>query len=175
MYFNNFPRINYDNTGNQEFKVAVNILRRVGMRTKIVSNLSLFDTYDVGEGDTPESIADFYYNNPELHWIILLTNDIMDRYHDWPMSTPQFLSYINDIYSTPYATHHYEITQTSGDTTTTIDIGTDNTDYPSATAITNLEYEEAEQDKKRKIRIIHSSYVEQIITEFETMLKESAV
>ena len=166
MYFNNFPRINYDNTGNQEFKVAVNILRRVGMRTKIVSNLSLFDIHDVGEMDTPESVADLYYNNPELHWIILLTNDIMDRYHDWPMSTPQFLSYINDIYSTPYATHHYEIAQTSGDTTTTIDIGT---------VITNLEYEEAEQNKKRKIRIIHPSYVEQIITEFETMLKESAV
>ena len=173
MYFNSFPRINYDNKGNQEFKVAVNILRRVGIRTKIVSNLSLFDTYDVGEGDTPESVADFYYNNPELHWIILLANDIMDRYHDWPMSTPQFLSYINDIYSTPYATHHYEITQTSGDTTTTIDIGTDNTDYPSATVITNLEYEEAEQDKKRKIRLLDPAYIALFSEEYSKLMSES--
>ena len=54
-----------------------------------------------------------------LYWIILLANDIMDRYHDWPMSTPQFLSYINDIYSTPYATHHllkecFEIDEVQG-------------------------------------------------------------
>ena len=68
------------------------------MRSKVKSNALIFDTYDVKEGETPEMIADKLYNDPELHWVILLVNDITDRYHQWPMSTPQFLAFINDKY-----------------------------------------------------------------------------
>lgn len=175
MYFAQFPLIFYDIKGNGKFKFATNLLRRVGMRTKVVQNLSLYDTYDVMEGETPESIADDVYGDAELHWIICLANDIIDRFHDWPMTTPQFLSFIDDKYTNPNGVHHYEISQTSGDTTVTIDIGTDNTDYPSATTVTNFEYEEKEQDKKRQIRIIRAQYLDQIINEFEAALNESVV
>ena len=48
------------------------------------------------------------------------------------------------------AIHHYEITQTSGDTTVTIDVGMNTTDYPSATAISNYQYEDKLQEKKDK-------------------------
>ena len=85
------------------------------------------------------------------------------------------LSFIDDKYTNPNGVHHYEISQTSGDTTVTIDIGTDNTDYPSATTVTNFEYEEKEQDKKRQIRIIRAQYLDQIINEFEAALNESVV
>ena len=88
MYFAQFPLIFYDIKGNGKFKFATNLLRRVGMRTKVVQNLSLYDTYDVMEGETPESIADDVYGDAELHWIICLANDIIDRFHDWPMTTP---------------------------------------------------------------------------------------
>ena len=145
------------------------------MRTKVVQNLSLYDTYDVMEGETPESIADDVYGDAELHWIICLANDIIDRFHDWPMTTPQFLSFIDDKYTNPNGVHHYEISQTSGDTTVTIDIGTDNTDYPSATTVTNFEYEEKEQDKKRQIRKIRAQYLDKIINEFEAALNETVV
>ena len=45
-------------------------------------------------------IAHKLYGDPELHWIILLVNDITDRYHQWPMSGGQFLDYLNDKYET---------------------------------------------------------------------------
>ena len=90
MYFRNFPLIPYDSEGNLKFKTVTNLLRRVGMRTKLKTNTLLYDTYSVKEGETPEMIAHKLYGDPELHWIILLINEVTDRYHQWPMSLPQF-------------------------------------------------------------------------------------
>ena len=47
--------------------------------------------------------------------------------------------------------------------------------YSSATAITNREYEESEQDKKRKIRLLDPRYVDQFTDEFKRLIKESDV
>ena len=173
MYFANFPIIAYDSVGNGEFKVVTNLLKRVALRSKVKSNTLLFDTYDVKEGETPESIADKLYDDPELHWVILLTNDITDRYHQWPMSSSQFLAFINDKYSNVDATHHYEIAQTSGDTTIKINVGTVNTDYPAATLITNFEYEEARQDTLRKVRLLDPAYIGTFVAEYKSLIAES--
>ncbi len=140
----------------------------------------LFDTYDVKEGESPESIADKLYGDSELHWVIMLINNITDRYHQWPLSSGQFLDYINDKYDNVDAVHHYEIAQSSGDTKTKIEVYknsalyTGDTDfYASASIVTNFEYEENEQDEKRKIRLLDPIYVEQFITEYENLMKES--
>jgi len=173
MYFANFPLIPYDSVGNGEFKLVTNLLKRVALRSKVKSNTLLFDTYDVKEGETPESVAGKLYDDPELHWVILLINDITDRYHQWPMSSSQFLAFINDKYSDVDATHHYEISQTSGDTTIKIDVGTVNTDHPTATAVTNFEYEEKVQDEVRKIRLLDPIYIEPFVDEYERLIAES--
>ena len=152
MYFANFPIIPYDSVGNGNFKLVTNLLKRVAVRTKVRTNIALYDTYDVKEGETPEILADIMYDDAELHWVILLVNNITDRYHQWPKNTNQFLAYINDKYSDVDATHHYEISQVSGDTTIKIDIGTDNTGHSGASVVTNFEYEEDLQNKKRKIK-----------------------
>ena len=175
MYFENFPLIPYDSVGNGNFKVVTNLLKRVAVRSKIKSNISYFDTYDVKEGETPEILADKLYDDPELHWVILLFNDITDRYHQWPKNYNQFLAYINDKYSNVDATHHYEISQVSGDTTIKIDIGTDNTGHSGASVVTNYEYEEDLQDKKRKIRLLDPIHVEDFVTEFEKLMGESVL
>ena len=175
MYFTKFPYIIYDSVGNGEFKIVTNLLRRVAIRSKIKVNTLFFDTYDVKEGETPEMIAHKLYGDSELHWIVLLVNNVTERYHQWPKNNNQFLAYINDKYSNVDATHHYEISQTSGDTTIKIDIGTDNTDYPSASIVTNYEYEESLQDKKRKVRLLDPSYVEDFVAEFQERIGESAL
>ena len=175
MFFNTFPRIYYDVKGDDNSKVVINLLRRVAVRAKVKANTSLFDTYDVKEGESPESIAYKLYGDSEYHWIVLFMNDIVDRYHEWPMSTPQFLSYITEKYSNPSGTHHYEISQTSGDTTVKINVGATNTDYSDATAITNMEYEESEQDKKRQIRLLDPGYVPMFTSEFRKLMKESSL
>ena len=172
MYFENFPIIAYDSVGNREYKAVTDLLRRVALRSKVRSNTLVFDTYDVKSGETPEMLADKLYNDPELHWIILLINNITDRYHQWPMNNNQFIAYLNDKYSNIDATHHYEISQTSGNTTLKIDIGTDNTDYPTATAITNYEYERDAEDAKGKIKLLDPAYVGAFIEEFEQLMGE---
>ena len=175
MYFSKFPYIVYDSVGNGEFKIVTNLLRRVAIRSKVKANTLFFDTYDVKEGETPEMVAHKLYGDPELHWVVLLVNNVTERYHQWPKNTNQFLAYINDKYSNVDATHHYEISQVSGDTTIKIDIGTDNTGHSGATAITNFEYEEALEDKKRSIRLLDQSYIGPFIAEFDSLMKDSVI
>ena len=177
MYFRNFPTIIYDSVGDGEFKDVTNLLRRVGVRAKVKTNTLLYDTYDVKEGETPEMVANKLYGDPELHWVILLINDITDRYHQWPMTTPQFQAYVQDKYANPDATHHYEITQDSGDTTKKIEIYNpiDSDAYASATVITNFEYEQNQQDEMRKIRLLDPSYIGQFVNEYKNLMKESII
>ena len=175
MYFSEFPTIPYDAEGNGKFKDVKNLLRRVGIRAKVKSNTMLYDTYDVKNGETPESIAFKLYDDAELHWVVMLVNNITDRFHDWPLSEAQFLNFVNEKYSNPNAIHHYEIEQESGDTSIKIDIGTSNSDYPLATSITNYEYEQEEQDNKRKIRLLDPSFIDTFVNEFKILMKESNI
>ena len=177
MYFNSFPVIPYDSKGDLNFKDVTNLLRRVGMRAKLKSNTLLYDTYDVKEGETPEMIAHKLYGDTELHWVILIINDITDRYHQWPMTGGQFLDYLNDKYTNPDGIHHYESTQTSGDTKVKIEVfnEVDDDAYTGLTPITNREYEENEQDKRRKIRLVDPSFIEQFVDEFKALMNESAI
>jgi len=177
MYFANFPLIVYDSVGDGNFKIVTNLLKRVALRTKVRTNILLYDTYDVKEGETPEMIADKLYDNPELHWVILFINNITDRYHQWPMNFGQFNTFVNDKYTNINAVHHYEIAQTSGDTSIKIDIGTDTTGYSEAdlTTITNYEFEVERQDTLRSIRLLDGAYIDQFIQEFETLMGASVL
>ena len=177
MYFANFPLIVYDSVGDGNFKIVTNLLKRVALRTKVRTNTLLYDTYDVKEGETPEMIADKLYDNPELHWVILYINNITDRYHQWPMNFGQFNAFIDDKYTDINAVHHYEIAQTSGDTSINIDIGTDTTGYSEAdlTTITNYEFEVERQDTLRRIRLLDGAYIDQFIQEFETLMGASVL
>ena len=177
MYFDSFPVIFYDSSGDLIFKDVTNLLRRVGLRTKVRTNSLLYDTYNVKEGETPEMIAHKLYGDTELHWIILLVNEVTDRYHQWPMTTPQFLDFINDKYDNPDCIHHYETTQTSGDTKVKIEVfnEVDEDAYTGLTPITNREYEENEQDKKRQIKLLDPSYVNAFVSEFKLLMEESVI
>ena len=175
MYFDNFPTIIYDSEKENIFKDVKNLLRRVGIRAKVKSNALLYDTYDVKNGETPESLAFKLYGDAELHWVIMLLNDITDRYHDWPMTEAQFSQFVQDKYDNVDGTHHYEICQSSGDTSIKIDVGTSNTNYPSATLITNYEYEQSQQDSKRKIRLLDPSFVADFVEEFKSLMNESII
>jgi len=180
MYFNLIPKIYYDSAGTGEPKIVTNLMRRVGVRAKIKTNTMIFDTYNVREGETPEIIAHKMYGDPELHWIVMLVNNIIDRYHDWPMAGAQFNSYLNQKYvdadgnPNTGGVHHYEINQTSGDTKTTIEV-TDLTNYPNALTVTNFEYEQLRQDKIREIRLLDPRYKDLFIDEYQNLMKESNI
>ena len=173
-YFDMFPNIYYDAKGDGKFTIQKNLLSRLKLVDKVKENLLGFDYYDVKDGETPEMIAHKYYGNVGYHWTILLVNDIVDYYEDWPMSVQKFEAFVKEKYTNPQAIHHYEISQTSGDTTVTIDVGMNTTDYPSATAISNYQYEDKLQEKKRQIRLISSDNIEDFVKEFERKLNEAS-
>tara|TARA_E500000178_G_scaffold353722_1_gene420377 strand:- start:1502 stop:2029 length:528 start_codon:yes stop_codon:yes gene_type:complete len=173
-YFDMFPNIYYSAKGDGKFTIMKDILSRVKLIAKVKENILGFDYYDVQEGETPEMIAHKYYGDVNLHWTILVANDIIDYYEDWPMSTQRFEQFVFDKYENPQAIHHYEITQTSGDTTVTIDVGMNTTDYPSATAISNYQYEDKLQEKKRQIRLITPSHIDDFVKEFERKMREAS-
>lgn len=169
-YFTEFPTIQYDVSGSGVLSTMTNIMRRVNISEKIKENVVAFDFYDVQDGDTPEIVAYYYYQDIGLHWLVLLANNIVDVYSQWPMSIPKFEQYIYEKYDDVNAVHHYEINQTSGDTSILIELP-NNVGYPNATPITNYTYESRIQQELSKIRLIRPEYVEQIDREFKNRIK----
>ena len=162
------------NNGN--IKLLPDILRRVKQRSAIKSGQFIFDTYDVRNGERPEDIAYKWFGDAELHWVILMTNNVTDRYYDWPMNDAQFEVYLDDKYTNPDAVHHYEVTKDSGRTTGQgpndysylVEV---NSDTVNATSISNRQYEEREQDKKRSIRLLNQTYLNDFIAEFDNLIQ----
>ena len=77
-YFNKFPTVGYDVRGDGITTTMTDITRRVRVSTKARLSTVEYDYYDVIDGQTPEFIADRYYGDVGLHWLVLMTNDIID-------------------------------------------------------------------------------------------------
>jgi hypothetical protein len=176
-YFSKFPLLTYDIKDNKVRKLLPDILRRVKLRASIKSGGMLFDKYDVKEGEKPEDVAFKWFGDPELHWVILMTNNVTDRYYDWPMNQAQFAEYLDDKYSNPDAIHHYEVTKDSGRTTGQgpsdyshlVEV---NSDTDNAVSVSFREYEEREQDKKRQIQLLNKSLLGDFVAEFDRLITE---
>ena len=178
-YFSKFPVFAYDIKNNKNYKLLPDILRRVKLRTLVKSGGMLFDKYDVKEGEKPEDVAFKWFGDAELHWVILMTNNITDRYYGWPMNSVQFAEYLTDKYGAGNedAIHHYEVTQDSGrtsgkgpsDYSHKVEV---NSDTDNASSISNREYEERIQDKKRQIKLLDKSLLGDFITEFDRLIAE---
>ena len=178
-YFSKFPLTTYDIKGNSNRKLLPDILRRVKLRAKVKSGGMLFDKYDVKEGERPEDVAFKWFGDPELHWVILMTNNVTDRYYGWPMNSVQFAEFLTDKYGAGNedGIHHYEVTQDSGRTTGQgpsdyshlVEV---NSDTDNASSISNREYEERLQDKKRQIQLLSKEFLGDFIAEFDRLIAE---
>lgn len=171
-FFTLYPKILYNNTNIEGNTVVVrNLLRRADI-SKIINQVPYFQYYTVKNGLKPDIIAHNYYEDSSLHWLILLANDIKDIYHEWPKTDDEFESYTRDLYGSEiYEVHHYEIPQNSGDKKKMINIGPDNTLYPSATPISNYEYELALELEKRKIRLVPREYIDSVRKQIKDSVK----
>ncbi len=177
-YFRKFPLMAYRVKDNGEFKLLPQIIKRVKLRAGIKNGLLLFDKYNVIEGENPEDVAFKYYGDAKLHWVILMTNDVSDRYYEWPMTQAQFAEFLTDKYGAGNedGVHHYEITQRSGPTTSQapddyshkVEV---NSDEDGAETITNRQYEERLQDKYKQIKLLDSKYLGQFIQEFNRLIR----
>ena len=174
-YFGRFPLMAYDVKGDKKYKLLPDILKRVKLRSGIRSGAFLFDNYDVSDGERPEDIAYKYYGDPELHWVILMTNNITDRYYQWPLTQPQFQEYMKDKYGAGNedAVHHYEITQTSGPTSSRdySHMVECNSDETNPTIISNRDSEQRNQDEYRQIRLLDKRYLDTFVEEFDNLIR----
>jgi len=175
-YFDRFPLMAYDMKGNQQYKLLPNILRRVKLRSGLRSSAFLFDKYDVKDGERPEDVAFKWFGDAELHWVILMTNNITDRYYQWPLSQPQFQEHIADKYGAGNedAVHHYEKTQDSGPTSSRDNshLVECNEDDDNPAIITNRQYEQRKQDEYRQIQLLDKRFLGAFVDEFEDLIKE---
>ena len=109
-YFNYFPKLVYSSNGTST--IITDLMTRPALIQDILNNSSLYYEYDIQEGDTAEMIASKYYGDPELHWIVLITNQITDPFYDWPLSYQQFIKFIKSKYGSQaeamLTIHHYE-------------------------------------------------------------------
>jgi hypothetical protein len=106
---------------------------------------------------------------------ILLLNNITDRYYGWPLGDSAFETYVTNKYAEPGAIHHYEVTQSSGRTTSN---GPDdyshrievNSDASGAQSVSNYEYERRIQDQLRQIKILNPDYLSAFEQEFNKLI-----
>lgn len=87
-----YPIVNYNES------LAQNITVRINFKEIAKSRKVVYYPYVIKEGERPEQIAQFYYDDPRYVWLVFLSNDIYDPYYDWFMQDNVFKEFINKKY-----------------------------------------------------------------------------
>jgi hypothetical protein len=161
MYFKKFPKMLYDFRINGDTKgvVVKDISRNVRVRNEILANVTLYDEYDIIDGETPEIIAEKKYGSPLYHWVVMLCNEKFNYIDDFPQSAYELEQHITTKYGAgnEYNTHHY------------IDSNKNWVDSsnPEATSVSNYDYEYAENEKRRRIKLIDPTLLQIILKNYK--------
>ena len=78
MYFDKLPVTYYTLDDARSVQLVRNIFLRVIITDEIKNNYSVYDEYDIQDGETPEILSSKIYGNSEYHWLILHMNEIID-------------------------------------------------------------------------------------------------
>ena len=92
----------------QQYKVAKNIFRRFKINDSALDTAMYFRKLTVTDADRPDVISQKVYGTSDYDWVILMSNNVINPYFDWPMSQPVLDDYINQKYDAPYEVKHYE-------------------------------------------------------------------
>ena len=115
-YFRELPNISAvsllpERQRNDDRVLVKNIFKRARLRTDIEYAVTAFDIRMIQEGERPDTLASSLYNDPELDWVILITNNITNVRDQWPLSNNDLHDYMLDKYGSEAALlepHHYE-------------------------------------------------------------------
>lgn len=99
-FFQFFPRIPYDIERQRlsDYQVVTNITFRIAIIREVMNNISAYYLYTIKDRETPETIAEIVYGDPEAHWVILYANEIYDPQYDWPLNSTAFRNYLVNKY-----------------------------------------------------------------------------
>jgi len=115
-YFSELPNLQYtanfpDQSFNTDVVLAKNIFKRAKLRDDFANVVSAFTYYQIIDNERPDQIAQKVYNDPELDWVVLTTNNITNFNNQWPLDNESFHKYLLDKYGSEeeiQAIHHYE-------------------------------------------------------------------
>lgn len=115
-YFRELPNLKYasvfnERTGIDEYTLVKNIFKRPKVREDIKNIVTALTYYQIKENERPDQIAEKYYGDSQLDWIILLTNNITNYNEQWPLDNNSLYKYLLDKYGSEeelYKVHHYE-------------------------------------------------------------------
>jgi hypothetical protein len=164
MYFINFPSIYYpfNINGKEEIKVVKDITRNVRVIKEIASKITLFELYDIMDGDTPEIISEKFYGTPLYHWALMIINARYDYISDFPLSQPALDLFVTQKYGEGHENdvHHW------------IDLNgyICSSDISGATSVSNTDYEESVNESKRTLKIVSPELMSQLVDEFQRVI-----
>lgn len=115
-YFEELPNILYPSLlpsrNKVESRIVVkNIFKRAKLRTDVDQAITGFNYYDIKEGIRPDMVAQELYDNPELDWVVLISNNITNIRNQWPLTHNDLQEHMIDKYGSEAnvaGIHHYE-------------------------------------------------------------------
>jgi hypothetical protein len=186
-YFSYFPTTEHDLTNIGQTVTLTNIMRRFIVRNQLQNRSDIFYEYDVQMGDRPDIIAEKYYGDADLAWLVLHFNNIKDPVFEFPLFGRDFENYIKGKYgSIPAARSEiHEYRQILQDSEVKYDgtkiperyVVVDETTYNGLSAtdrrtIYKYDWEEELNEEKRKIKILDKRFLDKVRDEVETILRD---
>ena len=115
-YFNELPNISYPSllprSNKVEGRIEVkNIFKRAKLRDDVEQALTAFNYYQIEDGMRPDMVAQKLYDDPELDWVVLTSNNITNIRDQWPLSNNDLHDYMLEKYGSEsmiLGIHHYE-------------------------------------------------------------------
>ena len=191
-YFTNFPKVSLpsfaDNRRSSlDFVNSTNLFKRGKIREEIIGSIAAFERFSINGDDRPDNVAFRVYGDSSLDWVVLISNNILNVRDEWPMNQYDFKRYIDNKYSTTLLTqiHHYEskevrnskglLLQQSGiwvDADHSFSWSENGKKYTQTgtTSVSNLQFEEDRNNKKRSINVVRSNYLEVIKEDMRELL-----
>ena len=195
-YFRELPNISAvsllpGRTRNDERVTVKNIFKRAKLRTDVDIATTAFDFRVIKDGERPDTIASKVYDDPELDYVVLITNNITDIRSEWPLSNRDLYTYMLDKYGSEAAmqeVHHYETLEVRDEKNRTVlesglIVDEDFTfEYTSLGGklvqvtnpvgpVTNFTYETIQNDGKRLIRILKPEFLSAFVSDMRKMMK----
>ena len=194
-YFSEIPNLEYPSQlgnrlsrSNETIEVK-NFFRRTRLRDD-VNGIVFSDFYEIQDNERPEMVAEKFYDDPELDWVILTTNNIINVRDQWPLSNNELYTHMLQKYGTEEQisqVHHYETRKVLDEygrivlnsglivdedfsftyTTTTGTSITQNVAGP----VSNFDYETRVNNQKRVILVLKPDYLSVVVNEFEEIMK----
>lgn len=203
-YFQSFPTIPYNLTGPGTQPVFIrNVFFRLKIMDAILKQTAVYYPYFIQDGETPEMIAYKYYKDSNLYWVIMLANQIVDPWYDWPLDDMSWLNYMNAKYGSidnaQELIDHYALTTstvnsaTAVENTQTVEIDLDTYNSTPAftfeeinlvdgstvaititTSIVSVYTQEFNNNEaKKQIQLLDAKYISQIQLEFNTLTAQA--